>query len=167
MDEIRTLTLNDELAFRQFNESLLNDQSAFAVGGIEDIVDYSDFVSERKLLETESQNPDWSPMTTYYFFRDGVICGKTDCRWELDKGNLATIGGHIGYTTAPAYRQQGIMTELLAFSLDRYRERGIVPVLITAAKENLASRRTIEKQGGQFESYIEGDNRVLARYWIK
>ena len=46
------------------------------------------------------------------------------------------------------------MTDLLQFALERYRERGILAVLITANVNNLPSRKTIEKAGGHLENII-------------
>ncbi len=88
-------------------------------------------------------------------------------RWQLEKGNLETIGGHIGYQTSPEFRRQGIMTRLLNFALEQYAKRDINPVLITAREDNIASRRTIEKAGGILENIIDlEDGHHLARYWI-
>lgn len=106
-------------------------------------------------------------MTTYYAFLNGKIAALISCRWQLEKGNLATIGGHIGYQTSPEFRRQGIMTRLLSFALEQYAKRGINPVLITAREDNIASRRTIEKAGGILENIIDlEDGHRLARYWI-
>ena len=67
------------------------------------------------------------------------------------------------------------MTDLLQFALERYRERGILSVLITANVNNLPSRRTIEKAGGRLENIIRLEDdfpaahmagQDLARYWL-
>ena len=106
-------------------------------------------------------------MTTYYAFLNGKIAAIISCRWQLEKGNLATIGGHIGYQTSPEFRRQGIMTRLLSFALEQYAKRGINPVLITVREDNIASRRTIEKAGGILENIIDlEDGHRLARDWI-
>ncbi len=68
------------------------------------------------------------------------------------------------------------MTDLLAFALGKYQERGILKVLITAHADNLVSRRTIEKAGGSLEDFmtLEDDypsphmaGQTIARYWIE
>lgn len=93
----------------------------------------------------------------------------------VGKGDLERFGGHIGYVTRPDYRRQGIMTELLLFALECYRKRGILRVLITANRYNIASRRTIEKVGGILEDIVQVPmdynvssmvGQELARYWI-
>ncbi|WP_204983582.1 GNAT family N-acetyltransferase, partial [Streptococcus equinus] len=104
----------------------------------------------------------------YYAFVDGSIAARIACRWQLEKGNLSTVGGHIGYQTAPKFRRQGIMTKLLNFALEEYGKRGISPVLITAREDNVASRKTIENAGGVLENIIDlEDGQRLARYWIR
>ncbi|MEY8461845.1 GNAT family N-acetyltransferase [Streptococcus merionis] len=168
MLEIRTIKLRDEKAYRDFQALLAEEGNPFIQVKQLEAGQFAAFVERSKRQETETDNPDWSTSTNYYAFKDGQIAGRVGCRWELDKGDLAMVGGHIGYVTSPAFRRQGIMTELLAFALERYRERGILEVLITANKDNLASRKTIEKAGGQLENIITLENdQELARYWIQ
>lgn len=59
------------------------------------------------------------------------------------------------------------MSILLKFALERFRERGIDQVFITALIDNKASRATIVKLGGKFDSfYIREDGEKIARYWV-
>lgn len=175
--EIRTISLQDETAFRAFQDLLLEEkQEGNPFVETKNVTDFASFVNNSKRLETETTNPDWSTQTTYFAFDKGEILGKISCRWEIAKGDLARAGGHIGYVTSPKYRQQGIMSKLLQFSLAQYQERGILKVLITAHADNLASRRTIEKAGGSLENLImlEDDypsphmaGQTIACYWIE
>lgn len=163
--EIRKLDVNDEAAYRAYQMSLENDNNPFIT--TREIGDFKTFVENSRAQETQTTNPDYSTMTKYYAFVNGAIAALISCRWQLEKGNLATIGGHIGYQTAPAFRRQGIMTKLLSFALERYAERGINPVFITAREDNVASRKTIENAGGVLENIIDlEDGHRLARYWI-
>lgn len=166
MKEIRRLRLSDQAAFERFQAMMLAEKAA---GNpfieTKEVTDFSAYVAKLEQFETDTGNPDWSTSTNYYYFLDGELVAKISCRWEL-KGMLPTFGGHIGYATRTDYRGQGIMTELLAFALDRYRERGIDKVLITALATNQASRRTIEKAGGVFESAVRHEGQEFARYWI-
>ncbi|MGT2772443.1 GNAT family N-acetyltransferase [Streptococcus marimammalium] len=168
MDDIRTLRLSDEKAFYTFNRMLTKDKEAgnpFIQTRLID--DYSSFYQKTKQLETLSDKSDWSTMTSYYYFRNQKILAKISCRWELEKGNLSEIGGHIGYVTLSSYRRQGIVTKLLYFAFEKYKERHIYDIFITALEDNIASRRTIEKVGGKLQDIITlGDGKQLARYWI-
>ena len=174
--DIRTLELTYQAAFERFQDLLLAEKAAGNTFiETKKVEDFPAFVEKSRRLEKETDDPNWSTVTSYYAFMDGEIAGKISCRWELDKGDLARAGGHIGYVTSPAFRRQGIMTDLLQFALDRYRERGILSVLITANVNNLPSRKTIEKVGGHLENIIRLEEdfpavhmagQELARYWL-
>ncbi|MGT2667167.1 GNAT family N-acetyltransferase [Streptococcus rifensis] len=167
MLDIRTIRLEDESAYREFQRLLQEEDNPFIRPKILKDGEFAAFVERSKRQETQTDHPDWSTSTNYYAFKDGQMAGRIGCRWQLEKGDLATVGGHIGYVTAPNFRQKGVMTALLAFALERYRERGITAVLITADETNVASRKTIEKAGGVLESIISiEDGKRLARYWI-
>lgn len=163
--EIRKLDVSDEAAYRAYQTALENDDNPFIT--TREIGDFKTFVENSRAQETQTTNPDYSTVTTYYAFVNGAIAGRINCRWQLEKGNLVIMAGHIGYQTTPAFRRQGIMTRLLSFALEQYAKRGINPVLITAREDNIASRRTIEKAGGILENIIDlEDGHRLARYWI-
>ena len=163
--DIRKLDVNDEAAYRAYQTALENDDNPFIT--IREISDFKIFVEKSRRQEIQATTPDYSTVTTYYAFVNGAIAGQINCRWQLEKGNLATIGGHIGYQTSPEFRRQGIMTRLLSFALEQYAKRGINPVLITAREDNIASCKTIEKAGGILENIIDlEDGHRLARYWI-
>lgn len=166
--DIRRLERTDEASFMAFNQLLVAEKEAgnrFVETRLVD--DFQAFYDKSLQAETQTDKTDWSTSTNYYAFIDGDIAGRIGCRWELEKGDLATVGGHIGYVTSPKYRQQGVMTTLLRYALDRYRERGIDRVFITALADNLPSRKTIEKLGGVLQDVIETtDGKSLARYWL-
>jgi len=68
----------------------------------------------------------------------------------------------------PEYRRQGYATAILGQSLVIAREKlGLTRVLLTCDDDNAGSIRTIEKNGGVFESIAtpEGD-KPKRRYWI-
>lgn len=167
--DIRTITLEDEAAVLAMNKLLVAEkETGNAFVESKTIEDFPSFYEKNKRLETETANPDWSTVTSYYAFIDGQVAGKISCRWELEKGNLAQIGGHIGYVTSPAFRQKGVMKKLLEFAFERYRERGINRIFITALAENVPSRRTIESVGGLLQDIIDlEDGKRLARYWVE
>ena len=174
--DIRTLELTDQAAFVRFQALLLAEKAAGNTFiETKKVEDFPAFVETSRRLERETDDPNWSTVTSYYAFIDGEIAGKISCRWELEKGDLARAGGHIGYVTSPVFRRQGVMTDLLQFALERYREQGILSVLITANVNNIPSRKTIEKAGGRLENIIRLEDdfpaahmagQDLARYWL-
>lgn len=101
--EIRRLDVNDEAAYRAYQTALENDDNPFIT--TREIGDFKTFVENGRAQETQATNPDYSTMTTYYAFVNEKIAARISCRWQLEKGNLATIGGHIGYQTLPEFRR--------------------------------------------------------------
>lgn len=89
------------------------------------------------------------PWTTYWLLRDdGVMLGGIRLRHELID-RLWQDGGNIGYDIRPSERGKGYATMMLAFALEKARERGMDWVLLTVDPENIASIRVIEKNGGR------------------
>lgn len=166
MKEIRKLTLADEAAFAAFQAVLLAEK---ATGNdlveTKKVQDFQAFFEKTRRQEQETDDPNWSTSTNYYYFKDGEMVARIGCRWEL-KGELARVGGHIGYVTRTDYRGQGIMTELLAFALKKYAQRGVAQVLITARTDNRASCRLIEKFGARPDGQVQDRGYNWQRYWV-
>lgn len=99
----------------------------------------------------------------YWIGEGAAVIGFLMIRHELGNEFLRTLGGHIGYSVRPSYRRQGHASRALGLALDRCREIGLHRVLVTCDVPNVASARTIESQGGVFESVL-GDKK---RYWIE
>lgn len=166
MKEIRRLELSDELAFRKFQDILLEEKQHNPFVETVRVEDFPAFLAKCQQNEINTGNPDWSTSTNFCYFLDGEIVARVGCRWEL-KGNLASVGGHIGYVTRTDFRGRGIMKELVTFALKEYAKRGITEVLITAREDNLPSRRTIEHFEARFDGYAEDNGHRYARYWVK
>ncbi|SNT30579.1 Acetyltransferase (GNAT) domain-containing protein [Asanoa hainanensis] len=75
--------------------------------------------------------------------------------------------GQIGYGIRPSARRRGLASWALAEMLREARTTlGLDRVLIPCLADNVASARTIERNGGVLEGIREtGDVRVR-RYWI-
>ena len=101
------------------------------------------------------------PSDCYWVTEDDAVIGFLMLRRELNDF-LRVYGGHIGYSIRPSYRRRGHASRALALALDRARELGLDRVLITCDEDNVASARTIESQGGVYESTVD----VKRRYWI-
>jgi predicted acetyltransferase len=82
---------------------------------------------------------------------------------------LERFGGHIGYVVVPEYRRQGYATEILRQLLQiACQKLGLKRVLVTCDDDNVGSIKTIEKNGGVFESLVTGpdSDTPKRRYWI-
>jgi predicted acetyltransferase len=100
---------------------------------------------------------------------DGEIVGRASFRFDLNE-YLVERGGHIGYGVAPAHRRKGYATEILRQALIVIRAEGVDDVLVTCDDDNVASSRTIERNGGVLESVSPpsyGDLESVRRYWIR
>jgi predicted acetyltransferase len=81
---------------------------------------------------------------------DGEICGVIGFRWVNGTAELPPhVLGHIGYAVAPWKRGRGNATRALALMLDIAREQGLPWVELTTDEGNLASEKTILRNGGR------------------
>ena len=99
---------------------------------------------------------------------NGQILGVTNLRHELTD-HLRHEGGHIGYSVRSSERGKGYATLMVKLVLDKARELGLERVLITCDKDNLASARVIQKNGGKLdsESISKQTGKLKQRYWVK
>ena len=94
------------------------------------------------------------------------ILGSISLRHRLNDFLLA-VGGHIGYGVRPSARRRGVATAALALALEQAKSLGVQRVLVTCQDGNLASARTIERNGGVLEDVRETpDHGMVRRYWI-
>ncbi len=108
------------------------------------------------------------PSTTYWLMEDGEYIGHVNIRHRLTPA-LERLGAHIGYAIRPSWRGKGYGTQMLRMALEKARSLGVERVLITCDKDNIASRKVIEKNGGVFrdEIEVEGRSTPTLRFWIE
>ena len=129
---------------------------------------------EAYLVDSENQSngiglPDgWVPHTRFWYVMNNErIIGSIDLRHFLTP-DLEDLGGHIGYVVRPKERNRGYATFMLAEIIPEALKLGIRKLLITAASDNLASRKVIERSCGilETERYSCLAGRMTAYYWI-
>lgn len=74
--------------------------------------------------------------------------------------------GHIGYGIRPSARGRGLATWAVAQIVEEARTLGMDQILAVCDAGNLASARTLERQGGVLENDKDTSASVW-RYWIK
>ncbi|QAT50603.1 GNAT family N-acetyltransferase [Caproiciproducens sp. NJN-50] len=118
-------------------------------------------------LRMEREAPERFVCAHTFFLTDeaGKILGAVNIRHELN-GELLKSGGHIGYGIRPSERRKGYAVRMLALALPIAEQLGIARALITCDKENIASARTILRNGGVLENELALDGRTVQRYWI-
>ncbi len=106
----------------------------------------------------------WTPSSTYFCIEEGVILGSIRVR-EGNNDYLENVIGHIGYETAPDAQGKGIATLMLNWVKTEVVEDSAI---VTCDVGNIASRRVIEKAGGEFLNtfYSEQDQYEVRRYRV-
>ena len=126
--------------------------------------------SLRKFDKTQDWLDQLEPFTSQYIYlreEDNKVVGVLQLRHRFNEF-LRKYAGHIGYSVCPSERRKGYAAQMLAGVLPECRRLGIFEVLVTCLEGNEASRRTILKNGGIYESTVfEPESRSrIERYWI-
>lgn len=158
-----------QAAFEHFYQDMLTNDpqnAEFYSPGAKDFLRYTQQLSEHHLGRNLPQG--YVPCSYYWLFDGQVIYGAIRLRHRIDDPFLANECGHIGYDVAPSQRHRRYGTIMLSLALEKASNLGIERVLLTASEDNVASRRVIEANGGQFDGVIYGEvfAEMLARYWI-
>jgi predicted acetyltransferase len=134
--------------------------------------DPSDFQGMVKFLldneKGENLPENFVPSSTFWLVSENKkVIGAVNTRHRLTE-QLLNCGGHIGYGIRPSERRKGYATKLLALSLGKAKELGIAKVLVVCDESNVASERTILKNGGIPDTvFVEEDGNVVKRFWIE
>jgi len=131
--------------------------------------DFEAFLKSFDAYERGEEIPETMvPHVTYWLIVNDEVVGVSNLRLHLND-NLLICGGHIGYGVKPSAREKGYATLMLRETLKKAKARGINKCLLTCDKVNLASARTIQKNGGVLDSeeLLEDSGEVIQRYWIE
>ena len=130
--------------------------------------DYRDFDFYLKNLEATDETDGLVPDSTFFCLdreRD-IFVGAVNIRHKLNS-SLLLNGGHIGDGVRPSERRKGIATKMIALALEECRKLGICRVLMVCDRENIASAKSIQRNGGALENEVEVDGVTEQRYWIE
>ncbi len=120
-------------------------------------------------FDEETVMDGYVPASTYMVLSEEgdnkEIIGMLDIRHRLNE-HLEKFSGHVSYSIAKEFRNQGYATEMLRQALDICQVYGIDDVLVTCDKQNPAGIKTIEKNNGKFEDEIDRGDKIINRYWI-
>jgi predicted acetyltransferase len=109
------------------------------------------------------------PQSTFWLVRHDLrLLGCSRVRhWLVD--HLRLEGGHVGYDVRPCERRKGYGTRLLELTLHEAGKLGLETVLVTCDDDNVASWRTIERNGGSLADRVVSarTGKLHRRYWIR
>lgn len=97
----------------------------------------------------------------FFLMKDNNILGAVSIRYKC-----ADVDGHSGFGIRPSERKKGYATKMLALALPVMRDYGINPVVISCAKDNLGSAKTIQNNGGKFIREVVEDGEIVHLYHI-
>lgn len=109
------------------------------------------------------------PYEKLWITADNIFIGEISFRHKLNKF-LEDFGGHVGYGIRPSLSGKGFATLSVELLKKRAASIGMESLLITCSPCNPASKRIIEKCGGEFIDIspdTHGYKEICYRYVIK
>ncbi|MPM20689.1 hypothetical protein SDC9_67125 [bioreactor metagenome] len=173
MDRLKLIKPNLEYKEKSWdfrNECLSESEEIHGDGGLDKSNNFEEWLENlKKESSKDTCGEKWVPATTWLVVResDKKIVGVIQLRHELNDF-LLNRGGHIGYEVRPSERRKGYATEMLRLVLMESKKIGLKKVLVSCTKSNIASAKTIIKNGGVLEDErIWTDGSIYQRYWIE
>jgi len=97
----------------------------------------------------------------YFLMQGERILGAISLRYQC-----TGIDGHIGFGIRPSERRKGYATKMLELALPLMREYGQNPIIISCAKDNVGSAKTILKNGGMLLEEVNDEGELTQVYQI-
>ena len=104
--------------------------------------------------------------STYWLVENHRLIGAVNIRHRLNDYFLK-YDGHIGGGIRPSERKKGYATKMLELAIEKARQHGINPILVTCDKGNKGSEKTLIKCGGiEDTETITDSGFVIRRFWF-
>ena len=130
-------------------------------------LDYKTWITTSKNMESAEMLPSGYVPSHVFFLVDekDQLLGNISIRTDLNE-SLRHCGGNIGYVISPEFRGKQYGQLQLALALKEAQKLGMKEVLLTCDKSNIASSKTIIRNGGRLDSEDCVDGVEIERYWI-
>lgn len=111
-------------------------------------------------------NENWVVTDTFFAVRksDGRIVGIIDLRHTLN--DFLKDLGNCGYSVRPSERKKGYASEMLSQLLQVAEKAGMRELHISVEKENTASVKVIQKNGGVYERSFDYEGETADIYRV-
>lgn len=155
---LKRLTICDEEPVFQMLQNIGNNENEFKnpVKGMS-YIEFKLWLKQQDAWSRGENLPDGYVEQTVFWLYDGIIpVGVGKIRHKLTKSSRA-VGGNIGYAISSEFRGKGYGCILLELLLKQTEVMNIKERLLTVEKNNFASKRVVEKNGGRLIK--ENDNR--------
>ena len=129
--------------------------------------DYHNYYEYSEAIEVRTESSQLVPDSTFFCLdtERNIFVGAVNIRHRLNERFSVGVG-HIGDGIRPSERNKGFGTEMVALALDECKKLYIEKVLMCCERNNIASEKTIVRNGGIFENEVEFEGKIMRRFWI-
>jgi len=166
--ELRKPTMNDEIRIKKYIEEHYDngEYEIYASNGLTSM-NYEDWLEYLAYCE-KGLDKEWGNSETFILINNDKIIGMTNIRYNLSN-DLKEKYGNIGYSVIPSERRKGYATYLLKVALVKCKYYGLEEVIVGCYKDNIASNKTILKNGGVLynETIMDGKEAIYYKIICK
>lgn len=139
-------TEDKEMIEEYIADHYLHNETSLSASNMLTSMKWEDWV---KKINSNATIPDkkWGKSLTYLVIDNNKLIGLLSIRYDLP-AELVNRYGHIGYGVRPSERQKGYGQKMLRYALDECRKLNMKSVILGCYKDNIASSKTIIKNGG-------------------
>ena len=159
---LKEITINDEVAVTEFLKDSVLSSGAIKGFRYEDglcFIDLINKLTEYKSIPFTDYNQKNHPSNQYLLIRadDNKTVGAVEIRPFLTKTLDKEYEGNIGYSILSSERGKGYATQALKLAIEKFKTINLKDdIVICCYKENIGSRKVIEKFGGKLIEEIKG-----------
>ena len=130
--------------------------------------DYHNYYEYSEAIEVRTESSELVPDSTFFCLdtERNIFVGAVNIRHRLNE-RLSVGVGHIGDGIRPSERKKGYGTKMVALALEECKKLNLDEVLMCCEKSNIASEKTIIRNGGILENEVEFDGKIMRRFLIR